>query len=441
MHPPFLEQRDDKLSRAIAGSLSLMTLSDLVQWIEVSRRSGTLLVTNDEINKQLFFQAGRLIFIWSEKEDERFCEALHSATGLSLESIEENLRAAEQLGISCIGYLSSEEGIPLERLTDLVRDLAERAMADIITWKAGRFRFSDSLPTTVLSSPVTLTTSQLLMESAVMVDETNLDGQANTDPMLDEVFDLIRKGAINIPPLPTEMQLLMQRINDPAMMVDDIIECIADPLLVSKVLKVCNSSFYGRRNNIGTLREAVVYMGLKSLLSIVTVHALSGFSPRNAAQVQALLRHSMATAMIAKQLARDLGQNHEQAFVCGLLHDLGWIIMLELLSEYNLPIEKRERLIQEHHTVVGGLVAKKWNLGDDIQEVIRWHHDPNNARNHGKLVELIHLADLLTKGVAPPEDQTLSSLYTGPDGSATVPFIDHLEELDQEIEAILAPIN
>jgi hypothetical protein len=46
-----------------------MTLSDLLQWIEVSRRSGTLMVASEEITKRFFFQDGRLIFLWSEKED------------------------------------------------------------------------------------------------------------------------------------------------------------------------------------------------------------------------------------------------------------------------------------------------------------------------------------------------------------------------------------
>lgn len=439
MHLSFLEQSDDKLSRFIEGSLSLMTLADLTQWIEVSRRSGTLLVANDEHTKRFFFQDGRLIFIWSEKEGEQLCEALHEATDLPLEQILEALHTAEQLGISCIGYLSSEEGIPLKRLTAVVSSLAERAMADVITWKAGRFRFSDTLPTTVLSSPITLMTSQVLMDSAVLIDETDLAGKASTNTLLDEVFDLIRKGAINIPPLPSEMQLLMNRINNPNMVVDEIIECIADPLLVSKVLKICNSSFYGRRNNVATLRDAVVYMGLKSLLSIVTVHALSGFSPRNTAKVQSLLRHSLATGMIAKQLARDLGYNHDQAFICGLLHDLGWIIMLELLSEYDLPTEKRDQLINDHHTVVGSLVAKKWNLSEDIQEVIRCHHDPLNAHHYTKLVEIVHIADLLTKNDIPVQDLVLSPLAPSIIAINT-PFADHLEELDKEIEAILAPM-
>jgi len=435
----FLEQNDDKLSRSIEGSLSLMTLSDLLQWIEVSRRSGTLMVANEELTKRFFFQDGRLIFLWSDKEDEQLCEALHQTTGLPLEVIHETLRSAEQLGISCVGYLSSEQGIPLERLIRLISTLSERAMADVITWKAGRFRFSDHLPLTVLSSPVTLPTTQVLMESAVLIDETDLAGKASTDSVLDEMFDLIRKGAINLPPLPTEMQQLMSRINNPNLMVDEIIDCVDDPILVSKVLRVCNSSFYGRRTNISTLREAVVYMGLKSLLSIVTVHALSGFSPRNAQQVQALLRHSMATGMIAKQLARDMGCNHDQAFVCGLLHDLGWIVMLELLAEYDLPAEKRDQMIMDHHSVVGGLVAKKWNLSEDIQEVIRHHHNPLNAVHYPKLVEVVHISDLLTKTDTPAPETAHSPLYSAM-GDITAPFADRLEELDQEIDAILSPM-
>jgi putative nucleotidyltransferase with HDIG domain len=166
---------------------------------------------------------------------------------------------------------------------------------------------------------------------------------------------------------------------------------------------------------------------------------LSGFSPRNAQQVQALLRHSMATGMIAKQLARDMGCNHDQAFVCGLLHDLGWIVMLELLAEYDLPAEKRDQMIMDHHSVVGGLVAKKWNLSEDIQEVIRHHHNPLNAVHYPKLVEVVHISDLLTKTDTPAPETAHSPLY-GAMGDVTAPFADRLEELDQEIDAILSPM-
>jgi putative nucleotidyltransferase with HDIG domain len=235
------------------------------------------------------------------------------------------------------------------------------------------------------------------------------------------------------------MQLLMNKISTPDLSIDEVIDCIVDPLLVSKVLKICNSSFYGLRSRVGTMREAVVYMGLKSLMSIVTVHALSGFSSRNAEQVQQILHHSMKVGMIAKQLARDMGLNHDQAFVCGLLHDLGEIIMLEVLAGYNVPYEKGSLLIEQHHTTLGKLVAKKWNFSEEIQETIRFHHAPDSAQNHSNLVELIYLADLLSKNENPPPDSALSARHASLEEEYAVPFSDHLEELDREIEAILAP--
>jgi putative nucleotidyltransferase with HDIG domain len=141
--------------------------------------------------------------------------------------------------------------------------------------------------------------------------------------------------------------------------------------------------------------------------------------------------------MIAKQLAQDMGGNHDQAFVCGLLHDLGWIVMLEMLAKYDLDKAKRDELIQEHHETLGALVAKKWNFSDEIQSVIRYHHYPEKAQNHQQLVQTIYLADQLAKNEASFPDELLSTLSAQKENWA-IPFTDHLEELDREIDSILS---
>lgn len=416
----------------------MMPLSDLVQWIESSRRSGTLLATHEELERWFFFQNGNVIFSWSDTEGEQLCAALHQATGLPLARLQQNMEQAEQLGISFLGLLSSQEGIPLDHLTNVVSQLTRQSLAHSLNWKAGRFRFNDHLPPVVLSSPLNLSTSQLLLDSAIRLDESGQEEQVRVDPVMNELFDLIRKGTIEIPPMPTEMQLLMNRISTPDLSIEEISDCISDPLLVSKVLRVCNSSSYGLRTKVGTIREAVVYMGLKALMSIVTVHALSGYSSRNTELVQLTLHHSLMVGMVAKQLAKDLGQNHDQAFVCGLLHDLGRIVMLEVLEGYNLPQTTRDLLIEQHHPIIGGLVAKSWNFSDDIQEAVQFHHDPSEAQEHTSLVELIHLANLLARNE--PTLGTEGLLRQVNFVEQYLPFTDHLEQLDQEIEAILAPI-
>jgi putative nucleotidyltransferase with HDIG domain len=437
MQPSFSDYNDDKLSRSIEGSLSLMPLSDLIQWIEGAKKSGTLVVTHEECTRRFFFQNGRLIFVWCDNEGQMLYNAIASQFNLSMERITESLTQAEQLGISFIGLLSSEEGIPLDRLGGLISTLAEKSLTASLAWRAGRFRFNDFLPASVLCSPVNIKPTQVLLDSAVQMDESRLHNQSSLDPVLDEVYDLINKGAVDIPPLPTDMQLLMEKINDPNLTIDQIIECLHDPLLVSKVLRVCNSSFYGRRGKVGTMRDAVVYMGLKSLMSIVTVNALSGFSPQHADQIEQILHHSIMVGMIAKQLTRDMGGDHDQAFVCGLLHDIGWVVMLEMLSKYDLDKEKRDYLMREHHEAIGAMVAKKWNFSEEIQDVIRYHHIPNKARNHQNLVQIIYLSNLLAENEAPLPDDAAAVLAKH-SNEWGAPFTDHLEELDREIDSILS---
>ncbi len=428
----------DNTHRSVEGSLSLMSLSDLIQWIEGSRKSGTLLTVSDDSTRRFFFQDGKLIFVWSDPEGQQLFESIAKQFRLSRETIAETLNHADQLGISFIGLLSSDQGLPLDALVELITRYAEQSLTAALTWHAGRFSFHDILPPSVLCSPVTIKPLQVLLDSTVQIDETRHSAQADVDPIVNEVYELIRKGTVEIPPLPADMQLLMDKVNDPNLTIHQIIDCLTDPLLVSKILRICNSPFYGRRMKVDSLHDAVVYMGLKSLMSIVTVNALSGFSPANIEQVQKILHHSMMVGMIAKQLARDMGNNHDQAFVCGLLHDLGRIVLLEILSKYDLDTRKREQLIQDHHQPLGALVAKKWNFSDDIQEVIRYHHLPEQAQQFPQLTQIVYIANLLANNEQPTNHDT--SIHAA-DVAGYVPsaFFDHLEELDREIATILAP--
>lgn len=434
----FSNQNDEQLTRSIEGSLSLMTLSDLIQWIEGSKKSGTLVVTNEDCTRRFFFQDGRLIFVWCDQEEQQLYDAIRDQLGLSMERIMEVLMQSEQLGISFMGLLSSEDGISIDHLGELISTQAEQSLTASLAWRTGYFRFNDFLPTAVLCSPVNIKPTKVLLNSTVQIDEARLIEQSSLDPVLDEIYDLIRKGALDIPPLPTEMQLLMDKINSPGLTIDQIVECLTDPLLVSKILRISNSTFYGRRSKVATLRDAVVYMGLKSLMSIVTVNALSGFSPQHVEEIEQVLHHSMMVAMIGKQLARDMGGDHDQAFVCGLLHDIGWIVMLEVLSKYDLDKEKRDHLMQIHHTTLGALVAKKWNFSEEIQEVIKNHHQPEKAEAHQQLVQIIYLSDQLAKNESPLPNDVVSALAASP-GEWAAPFTDHLEELDREIDNILSP--
>ena len=147
---------------------------------------------------------------------------------------------------------------------------------------------------------------------------------------------------------------------------------------------------------MSTLRDAILFIGFKSLVSIVTVHALSSFSPRNVGEIRNVLQHCLVCGMIARQIAHDMRGNYEQAFVCGLLHDIGKTVMLNMLAEYILSDEAREKLIKDHHAEIGYLLARKWNFDEIIQSSIRFHHTPEHAGEYRNLVEMVYLSNIMT---------------------------------------------
>jgi len=249
---------------------------------------------------------------------------------------------------------------------------------------------------------------------------------------------------IELPPIPDIIQRIAEKIEDPNINMDQIAECINDQILVTKILRICNSPYYRTTGKISSIRDAVVLIGLKSLMSIVTVHALSGFSPKNSEDIRKVLRHSLVCAMIARQIARDMGGNHEQAFMCGLLHDIGKTVMFNLAGDYMLTAEARNELINEHHTEIGQLLAQKWNFSEDIQEVILYHHTPENAQHHRNIVDIIFLANLMahSSGEAGSTGELFLS-WSGLNSSMDIPeehinqIVENIDNLDREAWDIL----
>ena len=103
-----------------------------------------------------------------------------------------------------------------------------------------------------------------------------------------------------------------------------------------------------------------------------------------------VLQHCLVCGMIARQIAQDLRLDHEQAFICGLLHDIGKTVMLDMLHDYTLTEEIREQLIGEYHAEIGYLLARKWNFDEFIQNSIRYHHFPERAGEDAGLVEIVY---------------------------------------------------
>ncbi|MBC7461822.1 MAG: HDOD domain-containing protein [Thermoleophilia bacterium] len=184
----------------------------------------------------------------------------------------------------------------------------------------------------------------------------------------------------------------------------------ADQSLVAMLLKLANSAYYGYARRIETLPEAIVLLGfstIKSLAITATTMNLLFQSEDELTEVRhEIWSHSLGVGVAARALARKRGNIHpEKAFVSGLLHDLGMIILsvyrkdeftqiLALAADEGITYEAAElQVLGWSHAELGAYVAEAWSFPATHCEAIRCHHDPALATLQPGLAQVTHLAD------------------------------------------------
>ena len=184
----------------------------------------------------------------------------------------------------------------------------------------------------------------------------------------------------------------------------------SDQSLVAMLLKLANSAYYGYARRIETLPEAIVLLGfstIKSLAITATTMNLLFQSEDELSPIRhEIWSHSLGVGVAARALARKRGNIHpEKAFVAGLLHDLGMIILsvyckddfmkvLAHAADRSISYEQAELEVLEFtHAELGAEVAEAWSFPVTHCEAIRWHHEPERATLQPTLTQVAHLAD------------------------------------------------
>lgn len=213
-----------------------------------------------------------------------------------------------------------------------------------------------------------------------------------------------------LPTLPTVISRIMSLSEDSSSSASEITDVIShDQALTAKVLKLVNSSFYGFSGRIKTVRHAVVILGFNDVKNIaLAASTFEAFSSKDVFKKlgDALWRHSAASAAISRMIAENLGlKDKNDYFVAGLLHDIGMVLLAykmpdvvnEIMSQAADGIKDvrsiEETLLGTNHAVIGGRLAKKWQLPDSITEAIEFHYTPQSAREFPIPAAVVNLAD------------------------------------------------
>lgn len=185
-----------------------------------------------------------------------------------------------------------------------------------------------------------------------------------------------------------------------------------DQSLTTTILKFANSAYYGFNRKISTITEAIVILGfntIRSLLLAASVQRTVGGEIKGYELAQGeLWKHSIICAMTARSIARRVGfPGVEQAFIAGLIHDIGKVILsihvasqfdelMTIVSEQNTNFSQAEKeLFGVDHAQIGGLVAERWNLPEDLVDAIAHHHLPDEVVEIKTITAVVHVADAL----------------------------------------------
>jgi putative nucleotidyltransferase with HDIG domain len=212
-------------------------------------------------------------------------------------------------------------------------------------------------------------------------------------------------------PMPTSVTRVIKALEEPYIGATTISDLIGlDQALAANVLQMANSVVFGYSGNCANLNNAVVRLGFQRIKSLVL--GAASFSTLNRSlvgyrlQQGQLWNHSVSTGTAAQWLSRTLRvENPEEAYVAGLLHDIGKVLLDQyLIVDQNLILvqmqeskkglwEAEESVFGVDHARIGAMMATKWNFPNNLIEAIQYHHSPSLSYEQGQLASIINVAN------------------------------------------------
>lgn len=204
--------------------------------------------------------------------------------------------------------------------------------------------------------------------------------------------DAVRQRVAELPPLPKAALRALETLRrDDASLEDIAADIGVDASLTARVLRLANSPFYGVPGRVASARSAAQVLGRRTLESVLSLAAVAGQvtgSRCEAFDAAAFWRHALGTAIVSRGLARAGGLEEGQAFVAGLLHDIGLLAMsvyfpqplAGLIAHARADdvelcaVERRHGLTP--HGDVGAWIASHWRFPAPVVEAIKAHHAP-----------------------------------------------------------------
>lgn len=240
--------------------------------------------------------------------------------------------------------------------------------------------------------------------------------------MQEKLIDKLFSKLTDIPTLPSIILQINKIIKDDNITTYEIGSIIErDPSLTSKVLKFANSSYYGLSYSVNTVTRAITVLGINTIRNIaLTASVFEIFNIKKNYQfdIVGLWYHSLGCAMASKALISKADHLlEEEAFICGILHDIGKVIITQNMPDLMSSVldeirngrnqsDAEKDIIGYTHSDVGALISEKWHLPEELCETIRFHHSPQNhdesksSKDNTFLLYAVYAGNQISKALA-----------------------------------------
>lgn len=226
------------------------------------------------------------------------------------------------------------------------------------------------------------------------------------------MIDSIIKSIERIPAFPATIQKVTELLRNDDYDVANVANVIKfDQAIAANIMKISNSAYFGARQKISSIQDAVVYLGQQQLIRAVQTAGISKIYGKGGkgyvAQSKDLWEHSVAVALMSQILSRKIYSREDHSlYTAALLHDVGKIVMGVYVNDFFEQIMQRvknekcsfleaeEEILGINHADVGGRIADHWNFPKDIKDAIAYHHRPDLLREQAnKNAWMVYLSD------------------------------------------------
>lgn len=252
----------------------------------------------------------------------------------------------------------------------------------------------------------------------------------------------------DIHPLPHIVTTISRLIADNESTMKDFEEVIKmDPVLVTRLLRLVNSPFYGLTQTVDSIGRAVAFLGMKNLHNLIVADALKSLFVTNEVKSspfskKLLWLHSAAVSICSKMVAeRIFGVNGDDAFLCGILHDFGLLVEEQVGRQAFHQIcasctttadliAMEQQAFGTDHCQIGYCMTLDWNMPITIQEAIRDHHTISDTLSPSSLTGIIQISEYIAGQL---KHTTLPNMPP----QISPPLMKHLEDNTDEYNVLI----